>query len=290
MQSRIAYFVSGSAHALLAWALASANDLLRPEFHVRAGHAVPLVSQATLASFAPPLDSRIQVEREPVFEMPPPVFPEPPPERPELPPAADLDERPIERLPVDEPQRRRPQPRELAALPPEPMLERLPDDPSPARTPLVEYREQLLPEPFATPPLPERRPVIEPRPQPTPIEVAEVLEPVEPQPKPQPMAIAADTPQGAKVDHLPKRLPNNREPTYPEELRRRQIGGRVLLDVQIDSAGRVVKVEVARSSGQPLLDAAAVDAIQTWQFEPARRGSVAVAFAVQIPVSFSIRN
>ena len=44
---------------------------------------------------------------------------------------------------------------------------------------------------------------------------------------------------------------------YPEEARRRQIYGEVMLDVALNSAGKVVAINVRRSSGKTVLDDAA---------------------------------
>ena len=45
---------------------------------------------------------------------------------------------------------------------------------------------------------------------------------------------------------------------YPEEARRRNISGNLLLDVAIDHAGNVDSISVRRSSGHKLLDDAAI--------------------------------
>jgi protein TonB len=47
-------------------------------------------------------------------------------------------------------------------------------------------------------------------------------------------------------------------------------------------------VQVQRSAGRADLDRAAVEAIQTWLFEPARRGKEAVAVWVTLPVRFEL--
>lgn len=101
-------------------------------------------------------------------------------------------------------------------------------------------------------------------------------------------ALAANSPQGARVSQLPSRLPRNREPIYPEELRRDGIGGTVLLRVTIAADGTVEEVTLAKSSGYRALDESALTAIRTWRFEPARRNKVAVKYTVKLPVTFSV--
>jgi TonB family protein len=58
-------------------------------------------------------------------------------------------------------------------------------------------------------------------------------------------------------------------PEYPLEARQRHATGAgiFVLRVQIKS-GRVKEVEVARSTGHAILDAAAVKALRRWRFNP----------------------
>jgi len=62
---------------------------------------------------------------------------------------------------------------------------------------------------------------------------------------------------------------NNRPPIYPPALLHQRIEGTVLLELHISPEGTVTRVVILRSSGQPMFDAAAVNAAQTWQGEPA---------------------
>jgi len=52
--------------------------------------------------------------------------------------------------------------------------------------------------------------------------------------------------------------------------------------------GETQETRVWRSSGQPLLDAAAVAAVRRWAFEPARHGGHAVAAWVEVPIHFRL--
>lgn len=103
-------------------------------------------------------------------------------------------------------------------------------------------------------------------------------------------AIAANSPQGARVSQLPSRLPRNREPAYPEDLRRQGIGGTVLLRVTITADGAAQDVTLAKTSGYPALDESALTAVRAWRFEPARRNNVAVQYTVKLPITFSVRR
>lgn len=57
-------------------------------------------------------------------------------------------------------------------------------------------------------------------------------------------------------------------PPYPMAALRKQAGGVVILRVSVDGAGHVTAVDVARSSGHPLLDASARRTMRRWRFEP----------------------
>jgi protein TonB len=52
--------------------------------------------------------------------------------------------------------------------------------------------------------------------------------------------------------------------------------------------GRPLRVSLAKSSGHPLLDQAAIDAVRGWTFEPALVSELAVTSEVVVPVRFSL--
>jgi protein TonB len=60
------------------------------------------------------------------------------------------------------------------------------------------------------------------------------------------------------------------------------------LRFQVLVTGSVGTVVVAQSAGHRELDRAAVEAIKTWRFEPARRGKEAVTVWVTLPVRFEL--
>lgn len=78
-------------------------------------------------------------------------------------------------------------------------------------------------------------------------------------------------------------------PAYPSSARRLGIQGTTLLQVLVSEDGRVAEVLVKQSAGHSDLDQAAVNAVRRWRFEPARRGTEAVAMWVQIPFEFRFR-
>ena len=76
------------------------------------------------------------------------------------------------------------------------------------------------------------------------------------------------------------------KPDYPESARKEGAEGTTMLRVEVLSNGRVGEIVVAQSAGRRDFDRAAIEAIKQWVFEPARRGSTAVAVWATLPVRF----
>jgi protein TonB len=289
MRTRLSYAASAALHAGVFWALAAANDRLRPEFAVRSGEAAPLVSQSSLArSVVEPIDSRLEPDPQTPIEIAAPELPTRPlSEPPALPPtSAELDHRVVIRPPIEESLRRRTErSTEVAVLPDAvPMTVDRPET-----TPETDGRVTpplFLTVPDQEAPTPDRlqptRPLVAARP----VQATEIVEPGEAAVN----AVGARVDQGATVDRLPSTLPVNPEPPYPEELRRQRIGGQVLLWLAIEADGTVAEIRVDKSSGYPALDDSAVKTVRLWRFEPARRGGRPVRFEVRLPITFSIRR
>ena len=83
---------------------------------------------------------------------------------------------------------------------------------------------------------------------------------------------------------------NNPLPAYPPLARKLGLEGLVVLRVQVGVAGTPEQVAVAQTSGAPILDEAALKAVQGWKFVPARRGDTPVAHVVDVPIRFQLRN
>ncbi|HEY0671104.1 MAG TPA: TonB family protein [Longimicrobiales bacterium] len=73
---------------------------------------------------------------------------------------------------------------------------------------------------------------------------------------------------------------------YPAILRERNVGGTVRLWVLIDTAGKVIRSELNQSSGNPMLDRAAVRVADAMQFTPALNRDRKVSVWIQLPVNF----
>lgn len=75
-------------------------------------------------------------------------------------------------------------------------------------------------------------------------------------------------------------------PDYPIKLACEGIGGVATLKVVVGIDGKTSGIQVVKSSGQPELDAAAVKAVEGWQFKAATRGGQAHSTTIQVPVNF----
>jgi len=80
----------------------------------------------------------------------------------------------------------------------------------------------------------------------------------------------------------------NPKPNYPAAARSAHLEGRLVLRVDVTVSGSAETVVVAVSSGHPILDQAALDAVQAWRFNPATRGGMAVSGIIYQPIQFLI--
>lgn len=94
---------------------------------------------------------------------------------------------------------------------------------------------------------------------------------------------------GTLVSATP-RYRSNPPPDYPLPSRRRREEGIVLLTVVVQASGSPSAISLSRSSGHPLLDRAALEAVRHWTFEPARAANVPVTSSVVVPVRFSLSD
>ncbi|MBP2630050.1 MAG: hypothetical protein H6Q70_678 [Firmicutes bacterium] len=79
-------------------------------------------------------------------------------------------------------------------------------------------------------------------------------------------------------------------PAYPPAARQDNLEGTVVVRIQILTSGRTGEVSIARSSGYPILDDAAIAAVEQWQFIPAKNlsnGQPITCTIVQ-PISFQL--
>ncbi len=80
-------------------------------------------------------------------------------------------------------------------------------------------------------------------------------------------------------------------PAYPRAALQQRLSGTVLLQVLVDVDGRPLDVTVARSSGYRVLDEAArMQVLKRWRFQPALQDGQPVQALGLVPVEFTVRG
>jgi protein TonB len=80
------------------------------------------------------------------------------------------------------------------------------------------------------------------------------------------------------------------EPVYPPEARNQGLEGTVVLHVNLDERGRILRAWVARADAPEVLIRAAMDAIYQFEFEPGRQKDTSVPCTVAIPFLFHLER
>lgn len=80
----------------------------------------------------------------------------------------------------------------------------------------------------------------------------------------------------------------NPAPPYPALSRRLREQGQVVLRVEVDKDGNVLNVTLKQSSGFGRLDQAALAAVRSWRFQPAKLGAISVAGVAIVPIEFEL--
>ncbi len=88
---------------------------------------------------------------------------------------------------------------------------------------------------------------------------------------------------------MPPKVLSQVLPEYPASALEKGREGLVMIQAYIGSSGNVGKVEIKKSSGNPKLDEAAINAVALWKFSPATKGSASLASLFEVPVRFSIK-
>lgn len=154
---------------------------------------------------------------------------------------------------------------EMAPPPPEPA------EPAPAE-------QAVLPVTVAPAPI-----VQAPVPAPAPIAVAPP--PAVNVPAPPAASAAPVTPPDFNADYL-----KNPAPRYPVESRRMHEQGTVTVKVLVTAEGAVQELKLAESSGHSRLDKAALAAVRSWRFAPAKQAGKAVSAWVIVPIPFILQS
>ncbi|MEK9943079.1 MAG: TonB family protein [Gammaproteobacteria bacterium] len=92
----------------------------------------------------------------------------------------------------------------------------------------------------------------------------------------------------ALSDRQPMPVAGNPKPTYPRLAIKQGLEGNVSLHVSISELGRVAHIAILRPSGSKILDEAAIQSVQQWQFTPAYRDGQPTATVTTIPIEFRL--
>ncbi len=118
-----------------------------------------------------------------------------------------------------------------------------------------------------------------------------------PEPAEEPVQVAA-LPSDADVTPEPspsgmrEAIPlyrDNPPPRYPRIARRRGYEGTVVLEVLVNTEGKVADYRIIQSCGHSVLDRAAMNSIRNWLFEPGMRGDKKVEMWVKVPIRFELK-
>ena len=86
----------------------------------------------------------------------------------------------------------------------------------------------------------------------------------------------------------PDKKSRNRPPLYPFEAAQRGEHGNVILLIHVSPDGFAAGVDVVKSSGYPVLDQAARDAVSKWRFIPAVKDGVPIPFDTAMAFDFRL--
>ena len=106
--------------------------------------------------------------------------------------------------------------------------------------------------------------------------------------RPASAASPAPAPRQARVD-APPRPKRNIKPDYPRGARQRGEQGEVTVEMRVDESGAVSAASVVASSGFPELDEAALRAVRSARFTPAKSGGKSVAATARIALTFKLK-
>lgn len=77
-------------------------------------------------------------------------------------------------------------------------------------------------------------------------------------------------------------------PSYPESARRAGISGTTVVGMTVSTDGSVSSAWVESSSGNSTLDSAAVSAVYSWRFVPAKQNGTPVMANSRVPITFNL--
>jgi TonB family protein len=148
-----------------------------------------------------------------------------------------------------------------------------PPPPPPPPPPSSRAVGRMPPPPPPPPPATSRRPGLMPPPPPPPPgqASADAADPA--------MRVGGDIKAPTKLRHV--------SPAYPQDAQDARVQGVVIIEARIERDGTVSRARVLRSI--PMLDEAAVDAVQQWEFTPTIVNGTAVPVIMTVTVNFTLQ-
>jgi len=186
----------------------------------------------------------------------------------------------------------------LSTEPPAPLpssaspLLQLPSPPPEPPPPPPSPEPPVLPKPKVENTLPELEPEQPPQPSPPALPLAApTLPALTDSPKTQTEATTASVlpVPGQYLNISQPSFLSRIEPEYSPQSRRQHQQGAVLLGLYINELGSLDKVEVVKSSGYPVLDQAAVDAMRQSRFRPAYQDKTPVPSHAEVTITFRLQ-
>lgn len=107
---------------------------------------------------------------------------------------------------------------------------------------------------------------------------------IQPHPVPSPVQQTASYTQGVGVAAAAPKILFAPKPHYPEEAKRQGQAGVAHVGVKVSAQGHVEEVRLVKTSGSPLLDESALEAVSRWRF---MAGGTTPLHAV-VPVRFTL--
>ena len=99
--------------------------------------------------------------------------------------------------------------------------------------------------------------------------------------------LAQEEPLAAGSEGIPvPKKTKHVQPTYPQEALAQGVRGIVILDIVVDTQGKVESTSVVRSV--PGLDEAAIAAARQWEYAPTQVGGKAARVRVTVPITFAL--
>ena len=78
-------------------------------------------------------------------------------------------------------------------------------------------------------------------------------------------------------------------PDYPYSMKQTGTSGSVLVEFDVDKAGRVTRAEAIKYTDREFVEPA-LKAVRNWRFEPGRKDGKAVPFRMNIPIEFGMES